>query len=119
MKAVLLLVLCAAALASLATGAPARWGSGVNLSGMEFGPSVLPGTANTNYVLPLTSEVRVHYFLTISLSTSFIYLFQAKMVVGRGLEAQKRHTLIGLRGNTGSYTLSVSPARNSFPAALS
>lgn len=61
MKTLTLFVLCAFAILALAYAAPARIGSGVNLSGMEFGPSVLPGKAYTNYVLPYTKEVRTPY----------------------------------------------------------
>lgn len=64
MRNTLLLALVAAVVVASAYAAPVRFGSGVNLAGMEFG-SAKPGTYDKDYTLPRNTEVRLQQFATV------------------------------------------------------
>lgn len=72
MRNYLLLALVAVVVVATVHAAPVRFGSGVNLSGMEFASGAKPGIYDKNYTLPRTTEVRTPLF-TLYLSGSAVF----------------------------------------------
>lgn len=51
----------AASVPTPAALAPGRFALGINLSGLEIGPSTLPGTAGVNYAIPTKAELAYYH----------------------------------------------------------